>query len=69
MTIKFLFQGDGGSPLVCESSTRPNQFYVVGLVAWGIGCATSGVPGVYVNVAGHSDWIAEVTSNLKSLGH
>lgn len=46
--------GDGGSPLVCQTN---NRWYVAGLVAWGIGCATSGVPGVYVNVANFIPWI------------
>ncbi|CAB3362924.1 Hypothetical predicted protein [Cloeon dipterum] len=59
--------GDGGSPLVCESTTTQGQFYVAGLVAWGIGCATPGLPGVYVNVAGYSDWIREVTANFRNL--
>ena len=34
--------GDGGSPLVCQSGN--DQWQVVGMVAWGIGCATSNVP-------------------------
>ncbi|XP_005178152.2 phenoloxidase-activating factor 2 [Musca domestica] len=46
--------GDGGSPLVCQSN---GIWYVVGMVAWGIGCATAGVPGVYVNVATYLPWI------------
>ncbi|CAG7818344.1 unnamed protein product [Allacma fusca] len=46
--------GDGGSPLVCEINGR---FSVVGLVAWGIGCADYGIPGVYVNVGNYVNWI------------
>lgn len=46
--------GDGGSPLVCQSN---NRWYVAGLVAWGIGCGQSNVPGVYVNVANYISWI------------
>jgi secreted trypsin-like serine protease len=51
--------GDGGSPLVC--SIGPN-WYVIGLVAWGIGCGTSNVPGVYVNVASYINWIQQQTA-------
>lgn len=50
-----MFQGDGGAPLVCPTST--GQYQVVGLVAWGIGCAASGVPGVYINVYNYLSWI------------
>jgi len=46
--------GDGGSPLVCQASS--GRWTVVGLVSWGIGCATE-VPGVYVNVAYFQRWI------------
>ncbi|XP_055642041.1 phenoloxidase-activating factor 2-like isoform X2 [Toxorhynchites rutilus septentrionalis] len=46
--------GDGGSPLVCPLGGR---YFVVGLVAWGIGCGTSNVPGVYVNVISYIPWI------------
>lgn len=47
-------QGDGGAPLVCQLN---GQFYVVGLVAWGIGCGSSNIPGVYTNVAHYYSWI------------
>merc|ERR1712071_261951 len=47
--------GDGGFPLVCERNGRAE---LVGLVAWGIGCANESVPGVYVNVRSYSDWLA-----------
>uniref|UniRef100_A0A182P407 Peptidase S1 domain-containing protein n=1 Tax=Anopheles epiroticus TaxID=199890 RepID=A0A182P407_9DIPT len=46
--------GDGGSPLVCSLN---NRWFVVGLVAWGIGCGANGIPGVYVNVASYNSWI------------
>ncbi|XP_017466623.1 PREDICTED: chymotrypsinogen A isoform X2 [Rhagoletis zephyria] len=52
--------GDGGAPLVCQSN---NIWYVVGLVAWGIGCGQGGVPGVYVNVATYLAWIQTVLAS------
>ncbi|XP_021707808.1 serine protease 29 isoform X3 [Aedes aegypti] len=51
--------GDGGSPLVCSLGGR---YFVVGLVAWGIGCGTSNIPGVYVNVASYVPWITSTVS-------
>lgn len=67
-TGKFLYEikpqintqclGDGGSPLVCFIA---NQWYVAGLVAWGIGCGNTNVPGVYVNVANYVNWIQQTT--------
>ncbi|XP_070508809.1 inactive CLIP domain-containing serine protease A3-like isoform X2 [Chironomus tepperi] len=50
--------GDGGAPLVCQVA---NQWYVFGLVAWGIGCGSSNVPGVYVNVVNYISWIQQTT--------
>ncbi|XP_058802891.1 phenoloxidase-activating factor 2-like [Phymastichus coffea] len=47
--------GDGGSPLVCQTNT--GQWQVVGLVAWGIGCANTNVPGVYTNFWNFLPWI------------
>jgi len=49
-------QGDGGSPLVCPSTTDPNVYVQAGIVAWGIGCGSE-TPAVYVNVAHFSSWI------------
>jgi len=46
--------GDGGSPLVCEA--KSGRWTVVGLVTWGIGCA-SDVPGVYARLSHFKDWI------------
>jgi len=46
--------GDGGSPLVCEA--KSGRWTVVGLVTWGIGCA-SDVPGVYARMSYFRDWI------------
>ncbi|XP_063395113.1 inactive CLIP domain-containing serine protease A8-like [Cydia fagiglandana] len=46
--------GDGGSGLVCQVN---GQWVVVGLVAWGLGCANANVPAAYVNVAALLPWI------------
>uniref|UniRef100_A0A182T3C9 Peptidase S1 domain-containing protein n=1 Tax=Anopheles maculatus TaxID=74869 RepID=A0A182T3C9_9DIPT len=53
--------GDGGSPLVCALNGR---WYVVGLVAWGIGCGANGIPGVYVNVASYNSWITSTIATV-----
>jgi len=47
-------QGDGGSPLVCQAQS--GRWTVVGLVAWGIGCATH-TPGVYAKISHFQNWI------------
>ncbi|XP_040569375.1 phenoloxidase-activating factor 2 [Lepeophtheirus salmonis] len=48
-------QGDGGAPLVCQS--KEGYWHVVGLAAWGIGCARNNVPGVYTKVSQFKKWI------------
>jgi len=46
--------GDGGSPLVCQG--KSGRWTVVGLVTWGVGCA-SDVPGVYARMSHFIQWI------------
>ena len=53
--------GDGGSPLVCQSKT--GHWHVVGLVAWGVGCANPDTPGVYVNIYHYLDFITSASRN------
>lgn len=50
--------GDGGAGLVCQANS---MWYVVGLVAWGIGCGSVNVPGVYINVTNYISWIQSTT--------
>lgn len=54
-----LIKGDGGSPLVCPLAHDPTRYTQAGIVAWGIGCGKSGVPGVYGSVAKARQWIDE----------
>lgn len=58
--IKLYFEGDGGSPLVCPIG---QTWFLAGLVAWGIGCGTGNVPGVYVNVATYVPWIQSIINS------
>lgn len=62
-TRKTVLKGDGGAPLVCQRAS--GQWEVAGIVAWGIGCATPGVPGVYTNVFNFQTWISNtILANL-----
>ncbi|KAM5152127.1 serine protease 33-like [Mantella aurantiaca] len=49
-------QGDSGGPLACRVD---NTWLLVGIVSWGIGCATPGIPGVYTKVSNFTSWIIE----------
>jgi secreted trypsin-like serine protease len=52
-------QGDSGGPLLMVD--RKQEFFLVGLVSWGEGCAKADRPGVYVRVSTYYGWI---NSNL-----
>ena len=56
-----LVLGDSGGPFVVPlNDDSANQRYqLAGIVSWGIGCAKSGLPGVYTKVSNYIDWIEE----------
>lgn len=47
-------QGDSGGPVAVKGR-------LAGIVAWGLGCARKGYPGVYTEVAWYRDWIKKQT--------
>ncbi|XP_046464121.1 venom protease-like [Daphnia pulex] len=49
-------RGDSGAPLMFQVGEK---FVVVGLVSFGVRCATPGYPGVYSRVSVFTDWILQ----------
>lgn len=49
--------GDSGGPIVGVDSL--GDYYLVGLVSWGYGCASATRPGVYARVSTFHDWVCE----------
>ncbi|CAF3748788.1 unnamed protein product [Rotaria sp. Silwood1] len=53
-------QGDSGGPIMMF--TTSNQWVLVGVTSYGIGCARASYAGVYTRVAYYQDWIRITTS-------
>ncbi|XP_058448816.1 uncharacterized protein LOC131428788 [Malaya genurostris] len=56
-------QGDSGGPLMMPQRRGVDfDYYQVGIVSYGIGCARAEVPGVYTRVTTFVDWIEQKVS-------
>ncbi|KYM93915.1 Serine protease nudel [Cyphomyrmex costatus] len=56
-------QGDSGGPLMCSFES---QWYAVGLISHGEGCARPNEPGVYMKVSYYVDWILQTFKILEN---
>lgn len=54
-------QGDSGGPLVIRGNSYTEDV-LVGVVSWGMGCASPNFPGVYARVSKAYNWISEYVS-------
>lgn len=50
-------QGDSGGCLAAAEAD--GYWYQYGVVSWGYGCGSKGVPGVYARVSSFTDWIKQ----------
>ncbi|XP_072020742.1 serine protease 30-like [Amphiura filiformis] len=53
-------KGDSGGPFAIKDGS---QWYLVGLVSWGIGCARPRLPAVYTRVQPFNQWIDDVIAD------
>ena len=54
-------QGDSGGPLMMYTTSQ--QWILVGVTSYGVGCARANYAGVYTRIAAYQSWIATVTGN------
>lgn len=52
-------EGDSGGPLVIQ---REEQWDLIGIISWGIGCALPNQPGVYTRISEFATWINQIVA-------
>lgn len=57
-TTRDACQSDSGGPLMQYANKKA---VVIGIVSYGMGCATKGVPGLYTRTAAYTGWIEAIT--------
>jgi len=57
-------QGDSGGPLVARQISDSDSYTLTGVVSWGWGCASPGLPGIYANVSYFTSWLYDNMPDL-----
>jgi len=57
-------QGDSGGPLVARQMADSDSYTLTGVVSWGYGCASPGLPGIYANVSYFTSWLYDNMPDL-----
>jgi len=57
-------QGDSGGPLVARQIYDSDSYTLTGVVSWGYGCASPGLPGIYANVSYFTSWLYDNMPDL-----
>lgn len=60
--IFFILQGDSGGPLVCAGK-------IEGVCSYGLSCGVRGIPGVYVSIGAHLNWIRSIMRDINQSGN
>ena len=58
-------QGDSGGPLM-RIGDSPGEDVQLGIVSWGLGCASPIFPGVYARTSAEFDWIRETVCEMSA---
>lgn len=52
--------GDSGGGLQCKMNKNSPEYILVGITSFGSGCAKTGYPDVFTNVAYYRNWIDDI---------